>query len=89
MNVPIHQLFVTEPAPIRYDDALLELAPPAPLLAEQLQATDQFFQCEEETTATAGLLALWGGAMLLGDLAVEHLSGTLDLDEDEVEEELS
>src|SRR5262249_14028621 len=44
--------------------------PPNP---EQAHAVDAIFAGEQQESSLAGLLAAWGGTMLLADLAQEHL----------------
>jgi len=62
-----------------------EILPPS---EEQALATDEYFaQVADEPGAeaqvAAGLMGLWSSTLLLHDLAVEHLRGPKDEDEDE------
>jgi hypothetical protein len=47
---------------------------PAPPDADQVQAVDAVFSYDHEPTGVASLLGLWSSAMLLGDLAKDHLN---------------
>ncbi len=80
------QHVVTERELILLDQAALD-NPPAPMpTPEEVRAADTFFQSNPET-ATAGLFAAWGSVMLLHDLAAEHLSRPIDIDEEPKEKE--
>jgi hypothetical protein len=61
-----------------------EILPPS---EEQTLATDEYFAqvAEEpgaEAQAAAGLMGLWAGTLMLHDLAVEHLRGPKDEEEE-------
>lgn len=61
-----------------------EILPPS---EEQALATDEYFaqaadESGAEAQAAAGLMGLWASTLLLHDLAVEHLRGPKDEDEE-------
>jgi hypothetical protein len=53
----------------------------SPPTAEHIQAVDGVFTPSEENWAAMALFGIWGSAMLLHDLAADHLSRPKDLDE--------
>jgi hypothetical protein len=80
------QHIVTEKEALLLEQAALE-NPPAPLpTPEAIKAANTYFQSEPKADAAA-LFAAWGSAMLLHDLATEHLARPAETDEEPDEKE--
>ena len=62
-------------------DQFLPAQPIEPLTPEQIKALDAVFVQDRENAALAGFIGFWGGAMLIGDLAQEHLSRSAEEEE--------
>jgi hypothetical protein len=74
---------VEQPPPL-LDKAVVPAKPDHSLYPEQIQAVDTVFAQDQDKANLLGLFAVWNGALLLGDMAREHLNRA---DEDEEEEE--
>jgi hypothetical protein len=65
-------------------EAAVPAKPIPPLTPEQIRAVDQALAGDQESHNVAGLLGLWGGSMLLKDLAEEHFHLPADEDLEEL-----
>jgi hypothetical protein len=56
------------------DQAAIPAKPEHQLTPEQIKAVDAALAKDQESATVVGLMGLWGGSMLLKDLAKEHFS---------------
>jgi hypothetical protein len=61
--------------------------PVPPLTPEQIRAMDEALARDSDNPSAAALIGLWGGGMLLKDLAKEHFHLPEDEDDDREKEE--
>src|SRR5262249_39066654 len=78
---------LAEPPPVLQQEAVVPGKPEPPPNPEQLQAVDSVFVHDHEKLTALSVYALWSWAMMIGDMAREHLRRAAeDTDEDEEEE---
>jgi hypothetical protein len=79
-NFNHHQV---ENPPLLQDQAVIPAKPDHSMYPEQIEAVDTVFAQDQDKASMLGLFAVWNGAMLLGDMAREHLNRADEDEEDD------